>query len=224
MVAQIDELDAAMVADAVAPAREADARADVAVAERAAGVGAVTVHGLSGGSRRTIHALKAKSRRGATRRPTPTMTRQNPDDDARHAMMMLCVMPMMMRSGAAGAYASKETRLSPAEPLRKARFGVASRRVLARVPDRLPLPRIKSGVRCRRPGRCSERPSANSLPAFPGACSAKRNATRDPAQEFCREAAPHSFRGGLRREAFSPVGQAAHAAHLFQGANAGTVW
>ena len=63
MVAQIDELDAAMVADAVAPAREADARADVAVAERAAGVGAVTVHGLSGGSRRTIHALSPKSRR-----------------------------------------------------------------------------------------------------------------------------------------------------------------
>ena len=64
MVAQIDELDAAMVADAVAPAREADARADVAVAERAAGVGAVTVHGLSGGSRRTIHARRPKSRRG----------------------------------------------------------------------------------------------------------------------------------------------------------------
>ena len=140
MVAQIDELDAAMVADAVAPAREADARADVAVAERAAGVGAVTVHGLSGGSRRTIHALSPKSRRGATRRPTPTMTRQNPDDDARHAMMMLCVMPMMMRSGAAGAYASKETRLSPAGLCERRDLASPRGEFLRWVPDRLPLP------------------------------------------------------------------------------------
>ena len=45
MVAQIDEQHPAMVADAMAPARQADLLADIAVAERAAIVGAVAVHG-----------------------------------------------------------------------------------------------------------------------------------------------------------------------------------
>jgi hypothetical protein len=44
MVAQVDEQHAAVVADAVAPARQPHFGADVAVAERAAGVGAVAVH------------------------------------------------------------------------------------------------------------------------------------------------------------------------------------
>ena len=44
MVAQVDEQHAAMVADAVAPAGQPHVLADVAVAERAAGVGAVAVH------------------------------------------------------------------------------------------------------------------------------------------------------------------------------------
>jgi hypothetical protein len=44
MVAQVDEQHAAMVADAMAPAGKPDGRADVAVAELAAGVGAVAVH------------------------------------------------------------------------------------------------------------------------------------------------------------------------------------
>ncbi len=44
MVAQIDEQNAAVVADAVAPARQPHIFADVAVAERAAGMGAITMH------------------------------------------------------------------------------------------------------------------------------------------------------------------------------------
>ena len=44
MVAQIDEQNAAVVADAMAPAGEADLGADVGLAERAAGMGAVAVH------------------------------------------------------------------------------------------------------------------------------------------------------------------------------------
>ena len=46
MVAQIDEQHAAMVADAMAPARQPDGLADVALAERAAGVGPVAMHGI----------------------------------------------------------------------------------------------------------------------------------------------------------------------------------
>ena len=46
MVAQVDEQHAAMVADAVAPAGQADRLADVALAERAAGMGAVAMHGI----------------------------------------------------------------------------------------------------------------------------------------------------------------------------------
>jgi hypothetical protein len=44
MVAQIDEQHAAMVADAVAPAADADGFAVVGVAELAAGVRAIDVH------------------------------------------------------------------------------------------------------------------------------------------------------------------------------------
>ena len=44
MVAQVDEQHAAMVADAMAPARQANLGADVAVAKRAAGMGAVAMH------------------------------------------------------------------------------------------------------------------------------------------------------------------------------------
>ena len=44
MVAQVDEQQAAMVADAVAPAREADGFADVLFAERAACMAAVAMH------------------------------------------------------------------------------------------------------------------------------------------------------------------------------------
>jgi hypothetical protein len=47
MVAQVDEEDAAMVADAVAPAGEAGDLADMRFAERAAGMGAITMHGLA---------------------------------------------------------------------------------------------------------------------------------------------------------------------------------
>src|SRR3954453_8101019 len=53
MIAQVDEQQPAMVADAVAPAGQTNLLADVAVAERAAGMGAVTMHGIPGkGSRR----------------------------------------------------------------------------------------------------------------------------------------------------------------------------
>jgi hypothetical protein len=45
MVAQVDEQHAAMVADAMAPAGQAHGGADVALAERAAGVGTVAMQG-----------------------------------------------------------------------------------------------------------------------------------------------------------------------------------
>ena len=45
MVAQVDEQHAAMVADAMTPARQANGFADIALAERAAGMGPVTMHG-----------------------------------------------------------------------------------------------------------------------------------------------------------------------------------
>ena len=47
MIAQVDEQHAAMIADAMAPAGQPDLLADVALAERAAGMGAVTVHAHS---------------------------------------------------------------------------------------------------------------------------------------------------------------------------------
>src|SRR5882724_470712 len=56
MVAQIDKQHTAMVADAMAPARQPNRLADMAVAERAAGMGPVTMHGnpekAGGGSNR----------------------------------------------------------------------------------------------------------------------------------------------------------------------------
>src|SRR5581483_6942871 len=68
MVAQIDEQHAAMVADAVTPAREANDLADVALAERAAGMGPVTMHGclkrMSGGTNRTAKSRGPKRRQG----------------------------------------------------------------------------------------------------------------------------------------------------------------
>jgi hypothetical protein len=45
MVAQVDEEHAAMVADAVAPAGQADILADVAVTERATGMGTIAMQG-----------------------------------------------------------------------------------------------------------------------------------------------------------------------------------
>src|SRR5262249_34538297 len=61
MVAQVDEQHTAVVADAMAPAGQADLFANVALAERAAGVGPVTMHGisrkqLSEGSNRGLNA------------------------------------------------------------------------------------------------------------------------------------------------------------------------
>src|SRR6266851_6260692 len=47
MVAQIDEQQPAMVANAMTPARQPSRLADMALAERAAGVGPVTMHGYS---------------------------------------------------------------------------------------------------------------------------------------------------------------------------------
>src|SRR5262249_52940934 len=52
MVAQVNEQHAAMVADAVAPAGQANGLADVALAERAAGMGPVTMHGCLGRCRK----------------------------------------------------------------------------------------------------------------------------------------------------------------------------
>lgn len=46
MVAEIDEQQPAMVANAVTPAREADGLVDVCFAQRAAGMGPVTMHGI----------------------------------------------------------------------------------------------------------------------------------------------------------------------------------
>jgi hypothetical protein len=46
MVAQIDEQHAAMVANPVAPARQPDSLVDIALTDRAAGMGPVTMHGF----------------------------------------------------------------------------------------------------------------------------------------------------------------------------------
>ena len=65
MVAQIDEQHAAMVANAMAPARQTNRLVDIALAERAAGVGPVTMHGCPktdvGGSNRGAKGRPAKS-------------------------------------------------------------------------------------------------------------------------------------------------------------------
>src|SRR5690606_37558375 len=50
MIAQVDEQDAAMIALAVNPAREADAAADIGLAKLAAIVGAIDVHGAPTGA------------------------------------------------------------------------------------------------------------------------------------------------------------------------------
>jgi hypothetical protein len=46
MVAEIDEQQPTMVANSVAPARQADGLVDVCFAQRAAGMGPVTMHGI----------------------------------------------------------------------------------------------------------------------------------------------------------------------------------
>jgi hypothetical protein len=48
MIAQVDEQHAAVVADAVAPAGQADVLADIDLAQGAAGMGSVTMHGIAG--------------------------------------------------------------------------------------------------------------------------------------------------------------------------------
>jgi hypothetical protein len=47
MVAQIDEQNTAMVANAMAPAGQTNVLADIALTERAAGMGPVTMHRIS---------------------------------------------------------------------------------------------------------------------------------------------------------------------------------
>ena len=66
VVAQVDEQHAAVVADAVAPAGEPHVLADVGLAERAAGIGAVAMHVFSPGESR--RGLSPKGRK-STRRP-----------------------------------------------------------------------------------------------------------------------------------------------------------
>ncbi len=86
MVAQVDEQHAAMVADAMAPARQPHGLADVALAQRAAGVGAIAMHGHSwavpaailgwgwerAGGARKAHGGSALSRQ-ALDRPRPNL-------------------------------------------------------------------------------------------------------------------------------------------------------
>ena len=62
MVAQVDEQNAAVVADAVTPAREPDRLALLGEAEGAAGVRAVTMHGFHffpGFRRRELSAVRS---------------------------------------------------------------------------------------------------------------------------------------------------------------------
>src|SRR3954466_4397357 len=67
MVAQVDEQKPAMVADAVPRAGQTNLLADVGVAERAAGVGAITMHGIPG---------KRQSESGIGSRWVPAKERQ----------------------------------------------------------------------------------------------------------------------------------------------------
>ena len=69
MVAQVDEQHAAVIAHAMHPAGQPNVLADVAVAERAAGVGAVTMH--VGGPSKTPATARARNRRTTARRPAP---------------------------------------------------------------------------------------------------------------------------------------------------------
>ena len=73
MVAQVDKQQTAMVADAVDPAGQPYGRADIGLAERAAGMGAITMHGGSSGRMRAqkwagsagkAHGGRALSRQG----------------------------------------------------------------------------------------------------------------------------------------------------------------
>ena len=76
MVAQIDEQHPAMVADAMAPARQPNGLADIALTEGAAGVGPVTMHEHSKNSCRWTNWQEtrtgpAKSVRVYPRQPRP---------------------------------------------------------------------------------------------------------------------------------------------------------
>jgi hypothetical protein len=62
-----------------------------------------------------------------------------------------------------------------------------------------------------------------ALSTLSRAHAAKRNATRDPAQDFAAKRRRTHFAEVSGRRPSRPSGQAAVAAHLFQGANAGTV-
>src|SRR6185312_6871830 len=102
MVTQIDEQHAAMVADAMAPAGQANGLADMALAERAAGMGPVTMHGcleqMSDGSesgargrpkrgRFTRARLRRQPSGGTFRHRDPTGPRYaRPDDRLREAI------------------------------------------------------------------------------------------------------------------------------------------
>ena len=88
MVAQVDEQHAAVVADAMAPAGQPHLLADVALAKRAAGVGAVAVHDwlrleCGGKAREKRMRGSALSRRAGPRqagRDLHTRARRNTND------------------------------------------------------------------------------------------------------------------------------------------------
>src|SRR5882672_11285972 len=88
MVAQVDEQQAAMVADAVAPAGKPHIVADVARAKRAAGVGAITMHGRTFRGRQIrplplacgkVHGPPALSRIGPSRQRAPRSAQSAPE-------------------------------------------------------------------------------------------------------------------------------------------------
>jgi hypothetical protein len=64
MVAQIDEQDTAMVANAMTPAGQTNALADIALPERAAGMGPVTMHRVSISQISEDRAAQKPARRG----------------------------------------------------------------------------------------------------------------------------------------------------------------
>src|SRR5258706_7787005 len=73
MVAQIDEQHTAMVANPMAPAGQTNRLVDMAFAERAAGVGPVTMHGYP--NRWSGRIAGAKARPAKRLRVYPTQTR-----------------------------------------------------------------------------------------------------------------------------------------------------
>ena len=88
MVAQIDEQHAAMVADAVAPAGKPHGLADVALAQRAAGMGAIAMHrspGNSGWLRRRPAFAKRLAGGGRKAHGGWALSRQRLDNAARQA-------------------------------------------------------------------------------------------------------------------------------------------